>query len=167
MSWKVLPKGRADIPWSASVRRNKQDTMIHTHTHIHIAHKHTNTLTHTLCTSVHWRQSFSAVLTSHSRPDTSSIRSCFLSIKHLLRRGRAPEGPAPDKTHIADLTVAMQPPFPREEEKQDGQTDGRLFSMPQPRCQNSNWNQSTTCLDTVLAICRFASVYRSYSPHSV
>lgn len=162
MSWEVLPKGGDDIPWSASVRTPEKQTG-HQHTRRHTQHIHTH---FAQAYTEEPRQSFSAVLTSCSCPDTSSIRKhrCFLSIKHLLRCGRAPESPAPDKTHIADLTVAMQPHSPeKKREKKDGRTDRRLFSMPQPRCQNSNWNQSYyILLDTILAIFRYASMYRSY-----
>ncbi len=127
----VLPKGGEDIPWSASVRTPEkqtghQHTHMHTHTH---AHTHTHMHTHTYFAQAYTeepRQSFSAVLTSCSCPDTSSIRKHrrFLSIKHLLRCGRAPEGPAPDKTHIADLTVAMQPHSP-EKKKRKRKKKGR------------------------------------------
>ncbi|CAB1443868.1 unnamed protein product [Pleuronectes platessa] len=78
------------------------------------------------------------LLTSCSCPDTSFIRehpAPSLSINHSVRCGRAPEGPAPDKTHIADLTVAMQPPFPREERSR---TADDSFPRHSLLCQNSN-----------------------------
>lgn len=104
--------------------RETYRTPTHTHTHIYTQAQ--------TCMHTHFAQRtlksrdklFSAVLTSCSCPDTSFIwkPGLFLSINHLLRCGRAPEGPAPDKTHIADLIVAMQPHSPEKKRK-----DGRLF----------------------------------------
>lgn len=97
----------------------------HTRTNTHLLHKHTLKNVDKLF--------FSAALTSRlDTPHPCENATVFLSIKHLSRCGRAPEGPGSRRTSLTSLL----PCNPKKKKKK--KTDRRLVSMPQPHCQNSN-----------------------------
>ena len=148
-----------------NTRRNKQDTNIHTYTYIN-AHTYTHKHTHIL----HKRtlKNLDKLFSSADQLQLSwhlihTKTQSFSLHKTLVEMWTSTRGPGSRQDTHRWPHRCHATPFPREKKK-----DGRLFSMPQPRCQNSNWNQSYyILLDTVLAIFRYASMYRSYFPYSM
>lgn len=99
--------------WETGHTRTHTQTSTHTyrHTNTHFAQAYTEEPT----------ASFSAVLTSRSCPDTSCVRKpqpSPLSIKHLLRCGRAPEGPGSRQDTHRWPHCCHATPFPREEQEE-------------------------------------------------
>lgn len=129
----MLPKGRDDIPRSTSVRRPEEQP---THTPSHTLHNHTLKI-----------KFFSSADQSSRHLIPAETAAVFSPQNTCWIHWRAPEGRASDETTHRWPHRCHATPFPKE-----GKTDVRTtLTIPQPRCQNCNWNHLHT-LDTVLAI---------------